>query len=86
MKVIFSSGRVTDFLIRLGLTVIVSSPVIIWSWDTVKQTTGSDILAAAFFITILGGLWLLLYVVLSSLIDLLKPAGENRIKGKERDE
>ncbi|MFO3759035.1 conjugal transfer protein TrbE [Klebsiella aerogenes] len=86
MKVIFSSGRVTDFLIRLCLTVIVSSPVIIWSWDTVKQTTGSDIIAAVFFITILGGLWLLLCGFLSSLIDLLKPAGENRTKRKERGE
>lgn len=85
MKVIFSSGCVTDFLIRLCLTVIVSSPVIIWSWDTVKAT-GSDIIAAVFFITILGGLWLLLYGFLSSLIDLLKPAGENRTKRKERGE
>ncbi|WP_274536941.1 conjugal transfer protein TrbE, partial [Escherichia coli] len=34
MKVIFTSNRFIDFLIRLLITVIVISPVIIWSWDT----------------------------------------------------
>ena len=36
MKVIFTSNRFIDFLIRLLITAIVISPVIIWSWDTVK--------------------------------------------------
>ena len=39
MKVIFTSNRFIDFLIRLLITAIVISPVIIWSWDTVKETT-----------------------------------------------
>ncbi|EEQ7195735.1 hypothetical protein GKN70_005371, partial [Escherichia coli] len=39
MKVIFTSNRFIDFLIRLSITAIVISPVIIWSWDTVKETT-----------------------------------------------
>ncbi|MHC0499613.1 conjugal transfer protein TrbE [Escherichia coli] len=39
MKVIFTSNRLVDFLIRLSITAIVISPVIIWSWDTVKETT-----------------------------------------------
>ena len=39
MKVIFTSNRLVDFLIRLSITAIVISPVIIWSWDTVKDTT-----------------------------------------------
>lgn len=37
MKVIFTSNRFIDFLIRLLITAIVISPVIIWSWDTVKK-------------------------------------------------
>ncbi|EFJ8923207.1 hypothetical protein AXA24_005082, partial [Escherichia coli] len=39
MKVIFTSNRFIDFLIRLLITAIVISPVIIWSWDAVKETT-----------------------------------------------
>ncbi|HGT4749388.1 TPA: conjugal transfer protein TrbE [Escherichia coli] len=50
MKVIFTSNRFIDFLIRLLITAIVISPVIIWSWDTVKETTADGILAAAFVI------------------------------------
>ena len=37
MKVIFTSNRIVDFIIRLLITAIVIS-VIIWSWDTVKET------------------------------------------------
>ena len=48
MKVIFTSNRFIDFLIRLLITAIVISPVIIWSWDTVKETTADGMLAAAF--------------------------------------
>ncbi|ELA4819136.1 conjugal transfer protein TrbE, partial [Escherichia coli] len=50
MKVIFASNRIVDFLIRLLITAIVISPVIIWSWDTVKETTAGGMLAAAFVI------------------------------------
>ncbi|HFL4473745.1 TPA: conjugal transfer protein TrbE [Escherichia coli] len=47
MKVIFTSNRFIDFIIRLLITAIVISPVIIWSWDTVKETTADGMLAAA---------------------------------------
>lgn len=47
MKVIFTSNRIVDFIIRLLITAIVISPVIIWSWDTVKETTVDGMLAAA---------------------------------------
>ncbi|EFF6284324.1 TPA: conjugal transfer protein TrbE, partial [Escherichia coli] len=42
MKVIFTSNRFIDFLIRLLITAFVISPVIIWSWDTVKETTAGE--------------------------------------------
>ncbi|MBW9780166.1 conjugal transfer protein TrbE, partial [Escherichia coli] len=45
MKVIFTSNRFIDFLIRLLITAIVISLVIIWSWDTVKETTADGMLA-----------------------------------------
>ncbi|EET9273771.1 conjugal transfer protein TrbE [Escherichia coli] len=54
MKVIFTSNRLVDFLIRLSITAIVISPVIIWSWDTVKETTADGMLAAAFVILYSG--------------------------------
>ncbi|WP_163481212.1 conjugal transfer protein TrbE, partial [Escherichia coli] len=54
MKVIFTSNRFIDFLIRLLITAFVISPVIIWSWDTVKETTADGILAAAFVILYSG--------------------------------
>lgn len=50
MKVIFTSNRFIDFLIRLLITAFVISPVIIWSWDTVKETTAGEMLAACFVI------------------------------------
>ncbi|HAO5475814.1 TPA: conjugal transfer protein TrbE, partial [Escherichia coli] len=54
MKVIFTSNRFIDFLIRLLITAIVISLVIIWSWDTVKETTADGMLAAAFVILYSG--------------------------------
>ncbi|EMY0751954.1 conjugal transfer protein TrbE [Escherichia coli] len=58
MKVIFTSNRIVDFIIRLLITAIVISPVIIWSWDTVKETTVDGMLAAAFVILYSGVLCL----------------------------
>ncbi|MFO6428010.1 conjugal transfer protein TrbE [Escherichia coli] len=50
MKVIFTSNRFIDFLIRLLITAIVISPVIIWSWDTVetRQTGCLPLLSLSF--------------------------------------
>ncbi len=66
MKVIFTSNRLVDFLIRLSITAIVISPVIIWSWDTVKETTADGMLAAAFVILYSGVLLFILYFCFSA--------------------
>ena len=54
MKVIFTSNRFIDFLIRLLITAFVIFPVIIWSWDTVKETTAGEMLAAFCFSALTG--------------------------------
>ncbi|HID4105881.1 TPA: conjugal transfer protein TrbE [Escherichia coli] len=82
MKVIFTSNRLVDFLIRLLITAIVISPVIIWSWDTVKETTADGILAA-FVILYSGVLLFILYFCFSALTDLQKP---DERKSDERNE
>ena len=78
MKVIFTSNRFIDFLIRLLITAIVISPVIIWSWDT-----ADGILAAAFVILYSGVLLFILYFCFSALTDLQKP---DERKSDERNE
>ncbi|EGI3994167.1 conjugal transfer protein TrbE [Escherichia coli] len=83
MKVIFTSNRFIDFLIRLLITAIVISPVIIWSWDTVKETTVGGMLAAAFVILYSGVLLFILYGCFSALTDLQKP---DERKSDERNE
>ncbi len=83
MKVIFTSNRFIDFLIRLLITAIVISPVIIWSWDTVKETTADGMLAAAFVILYSGVLLFILYFCFSALTDLQKP---DERKSDERNE
>ncbi|ANP05490.1 conjugal transfer protein TrbE [Escherichia coli] len=83
MKVIFTSNRLVDFLIRLVITAIVISTVIIWSWDTVKETTVGGILAAAFIILYSGVLLFILYGCFSALADLQKP---DERKSDERNE
>lgn len=82
MKVIFTSNRLVDFLIRLVITAIVISPVIIWSWDTVKETTAGGGLAA-FIILYSGVLLFILYFCFSALADLQKP---DERKSDERNE
>ncbi|HBC0039913.1 TPA: conjugal transfer protein TrbE [Salmonella enterica] len=83
MKVIFTSNRFIDFLIRLLITAIVISPVIIWSWDTVTETTAGEMLAAGFVILYSGALLFILYGCFSSLADLLKPDEKKRDKRNE---
>ncbi|HEI2896366.1 TPA: conjugal transfer protein TrbE [Escherichia coli] len=83
MKVIFTSNRLVDFLIRLLITAIVISPVIIWSWDTVKETTAGEMLAACFVIFYSGALLFISYCYFSSLADLQKP---DERKNDERNE
>ncbi|EEY5392329.1 conjugal transfer protein TrbE [Escherichia coli] len=68
---------------RLVITAIVISPVIIWSWDTVKETTAGGVLAAAFIIVYSGVLLFILYFCFSALADLQKP---DERKSDERNE
>ncbi len=83
MKVIFTSNRLVDFLIRLSITAIVISPVIIWSWDTVKETTVGGMLAAAFVIFYSCVLLFILYFCFSALTDQQKT---DKRKNDERNE
>ncbi|MGK3733106.1 conjugal transfer protein TrbE, partial [Escherichia coli] len=46
--------------------------VIIWSWDTVKETTADGMLAAAFVILYSGVLLFILYFCFSALTGLQK--------------
>ncbi|ELY6205883.1 TPA: conjugal transfer protein TrbE [Cronobacter sakazakii] len=69
MKVIFTSNRFIDFLIRLVITAIVIPLVIIWSWDTVKATTAGGMLAAAFVTLYSCVLLFILHGCFSSLTD-----------------
>ncbi|APJ84893.1 conjugal transfer protein TrbE [Escherichia coli] len=83
MKVIFTSNRLVDFIIRLSITAIVISPVILWSWDTVKETTAGEMLAAAFVIFYSCVLLFILYFCFSALADLQKT---DERKNDERNE
>ncbi|HBC9592744.1 TPA: conjugal transfer protein TrbE [Escherichia coli] len=83
MKVIFTSNRLVDFIIQLSITAIVISPVIIWSWDTVKETTAGGMLAAAFVIFYSCVLLFILYFCFSALTDLQKT---DERKNDERNE
>ena len=42
MKVNFHKKPVVDFVVRLLLTIIIISPVLYFSWDAVKGTSGGD--------------------------------------------
>lgn len=86
MKVIFTSNRFIDFLIRLLITAIVISPVIIWSWDTIKETTAGGMLAATFVIFYSGVLLFILYFCFSALTDLQKPDDERKSDERNEDE
>ncbi|MCP5677355.1 conjugal transfer protein TrbE, partial [Klebsiella pneumoniae] len=42
MKVNFHKQPAIDFVLKLTLTIIIIFPVIYFSWDAVKGTSGSD--------------------------------------------
>ncbi|MDV0911562.1 conjugal transfer protein TrbE, partial [Klebsiella variicola] len=50
MKMNFHKQPVIDFVLRLTLTIIIISPVIYFSWDAVKGTSGSDYVESVVFI------------------------------------
>ncbi|EBW6040677.1 conjugal transfer protein TrbE [Salmonella enterica subsp. enterica] len=63
--------KMTAFLVRLVLTLIVASPVVYWSWDVVSTTTAEDIMLSAIIIVAYGVMVTLLYSFVSALTKLL---------------
>ncbi|ECD0768917.1 conjugal transfer protein TrbE [Salmonella enterica subsp. enterica] len=63
--------KMTAFLVRLVLTLIVVSPVVYWSWDVVSTTTAEDIMLSAIIIVAYGVMVTLLYCFVSALTKLL---------------
>ncbi|HFZ8316043.1 TPA: conjugal transfer protein TrbE [Salmonella enterica subsp. enterica serovar Litchfield] len=64
--------KMTAFLVRLVLTLIVASPVVYWSWDVVSTTTAEDIMLSAIIIVDYGVMVTLLYCFVSALTKLLQ--------------
>lgn len=64
--------KMTAFLVRLVLTLIVASPVVYWSWDVVSTTTAEDIMLSAIIIVAYGVMVMLLYCFVSALTKLLQ--------------
>lgn len=54
MKINFHKQPAIDFVLRLTLTVIIISPVIYFSRDAVKGTSGSDYVESVVFILMAG--------------------------------
>lgn len=72
MKINFHKHPAVDFLVRLLLTIIIISPVLYFSWDAVKGTTGSDYIESVVFIIMVGFFWLVSYLFFSALTELLQ--------------
>ncbi len=49
MKINFHKQHAIDFVLRLTLTIIIISPVIYFSRDAVKATSGSDYVECGFY-------------------------------------
>ncbi|EAQ6131212.1 conjugal transfer protein TrbE [Salmonella enterica] len=64
--------KMTAFLVRLVLTLIVASRVVYWSWDVVSTTTAEDIMLSAIIIVAYGVMVTLLYCFVSALTKLLQ--------------
>ncbi|HBM2886675.1 conjugal transfer protein TrbE [Klebsiella oxytoca] len=72
MKVNFYKHHAVDFSLRLTLTVIIVSPVLYFSCDAVKGTSGSDYILSVIFILCMGGVGLMNYLFFSALARLLQ--------------
>ncbi|HHT2142525.1 conjugal transfer protein TrbE (plasmid) [Klebsiella grimontii] len=74
IKVIVSFAKhpVVDFSLRLVLTIIIISPVVYFSWDAVKGTSGSDYIESVVFILIVGFFWLMSHLFISALVGILQ--------------
>lgn len=77
MKINFHKQPAIDFVLRLTLTVIIISPVIYFSWDAVKGTSGSDYVESVVFILMAGFAMSVLFVFLS-------PGESYKCKEKQR--
>ena len=76
MKMNFYKHPVVDFMLRLVLTIIIISPVIYFSWDAVKGTSGNDYVESVVFIVAVGFFWFVSYLFFSSLAALLRKKTE----------
>ncbi|HIE9612325.1 MULTISPECIES: conjugal transfer protein TrbE [Klebsiella pneumoniae complex] len=72
MKVNFHKYPAVDFSLRLMLTEIIISPMLYFSWDAVKGTSGSDYILSVIFILCMGGVGLMNYLFFSALTRLLQ--------------
>ncbi|MFS7556336.1 conjugal transfer protein TrbE [Klebsiella pneumoniae] len=75
MKINFHKQHAIDFVLRLTLTIIIISPVIYFSWDAVKATSGV-IMSSVVFIVAVGFFWFVSYLFFSSLAALLRKKTE----------
>ena len=76
MKINFHKQPAIDLVLRLTLTVIIISPVIYFSWDAVKGTSGNDYVESVVFIVAVGFFWFVSYLFFSSLAALLRKKTE----------
>ncbi|HBQ6790034.1 conjugal transfer protein TrbE [Klebsiella quasipneumoniae] len=67
MKMNFYKHPVVDFMLRLVLTIIIISPVVHFSWDAVKGTSGSDYVESVVFIVLVGFFWFVSYLFFTCL-------------------
>ncbi|WP_338855075.1 conjugal transfer protein TrbE (plasmid) [Klebsiella pneumoniae] len=74
MKINFHKQPAIDFVLRLTLTVIIISPVIYFSWDAVKGTSGSDYVESVVFILMAGFAMSVCYLFFSALEKVKLPA------------
>ncbi len=78
MKMSFHKKPVIDFVLRLTLTIIIISPVIYFSWDAVKGTSGSDYVESVVFILMAG------FCHVCVLFVFLSPGESYKCKEKQR--
>ena len=78
MIVSFAKHPVVDFSLRLVLTIIIISPVLYFSWDAVKGTSGSDYIESVVFILMVGFFWLVSYLFFSALAGLIKTSRKEK--------
>ena len=76
MEINFHKQPVIDFVLRLTLTIIIIFPVIYFSWDAVKGTSGSDYVESVIFIVVVGFFWFVSYLFFTSLAAVLRKKTE----------